>query len=245
MGLFRAGWVPIACRGPNWAISREPVDNVINCNDLGSVAGYVNPNEIIESSLGEQDDPPDAAARASCKDMVQAQCGDTVDNRIESDKELNAGLLSASANGVKFTIGSTSKTFIFPSLSPLRVVETCVNDYDLVLFEDGGEVGAGKGGKPDLSARGNTLSHTCSCIALDKDGTGEGLGGVGGGSIGYSKYMATDFCCPIDGTLESFSANIGDGNVAFSYSYRDLPAIPPKVFYKSTNSNSKKTNATI
>lgn len=244
---IKRGWSIVWIRPPRLAVTFDKITG-INCSDLQSVAGYVNPNEIVVSP-----------AQITSENGLSGTCGGPIkewmedygvigDKDLEADQEYKPGLEHAMADGIELSCGDSSKIVYFPSMSDLHGVVKVTSSF-AAQAGLGDNIGAGYG----WLAIGNRsskegLQHTISITDVTPD-NGAGLinipNNIGGGSIGYSKYTATDFCCPIDGMLESLSASIGQDGISVSYSYRGLSPMPGMTQVRVANKALSRGSTTI
>jgi hypothetical protein len=225
---LKRGWSVVWVRPPRLSVSISPTLGV-NCNDLQSVAGYVDASSVLEPpQMNVEIDELSGVCTSVIQEWID-EYGIIGDEDVNADDDYKPGLLSAVADGIVLKCGNASKIVIFPSFSPLQIVSRISTSFGVQAKLSEGKIGTGRWvGQGSLSSS-NSLQHTISVTDITADNAG-GVVNIpnnsGGGSIGYSKYTATDFCCPIDGLLESFNATIGTEGVSVSYSYRGVNPSP-------------------
>jgi hypothetical protein len=248
--LQKRGWSIVWVRPPRFAVDINGITD-INCNDLQSVAGYISPNDITQDPKPIEDQNNEGAdAEGTCTSEVQRWLdayGTIGEEDVQANRDYKPGLLSAVARGVTIACGNASKSVIFPSEHGIRVVAKIVSSFEVTARLNAGSVGQG-GWASAGSMSGSSLQHTVSVT----DVTADNAGGVtnipnnsGGGVIGYSKYNAIDFCCPIDGFLESLSASIGPEGVSVSYAYRGLSPAPGITQVRQNNKTISRGSVTV
>lgn len=203
----------------------------INCNDLREVIDYVDPNILAVSSPKLKEQGNNVKLAGVCDSGIQEWLDKYgVLGGGDNQSEVSSpGLLHAMGDDWQLKCGGYSKRFVMPTRSSYKVNRTLTVRYQVQAKMNAGGIGEGvwvnKG-----DTRGGGLNHTVSVSDMSelKDGGDYAsmMGSVGASSVGYAKYVATDFCCPINGMLESLSANIGPDGVSVAYSYRGLAPTP-------------------
>lgn len=230
--MFKRGYAIIWIRPPRKSVNITSSGEETNCNDLSEVVGYTDPNIVVTQSAPKETSSGDDSLSSVCDSAVQSWIEDYGVSGEEDEGanvEILTGLLHANGEAFTLSAGGESKKYIMPSFAKYNIARALSTQYEFQVKIDAGNIGKG-----NWVSKGNTggdgINHTVSVTDVTDDGDGDFKSvpnsSTSSSSIGYSKYTATDFCCPIDGLLESLNANIGPDGVTVSYSYRGLSPMP-------------------
>jgi len=230
--LIKWGYQVVWVKPPNDNISINWSAGWVNCNDLGDVSGYKSPNDLTNEPISRR---PTIYFKGSCRspvEEIQERDQEELQDPMIDAKNIEPGLIHAIANGCVITCNGYSKRFVAPSRAPYIVTGELSVNYDIRSKVNAGQIGAGNEflQSGPLRSTGGSLTHTVSVTDVTPPDDGSPINvpsSHGGGKIGWAKYTAIDFCCPITSFLETLSATLSSEGFTATYSYRDISPITP------------------
>jgi|694.fasta_scaffold00638_33 hypothetical protein len=230
--LVKWGYQVVWVKRPNDNININWSRGWVNCNDLAEVSGYKSPNDLANDPISRR---PTIYFKGVCSspiERIQEQDQEALQDPLIDAKNVEPGLRHAIANGCVITCNGYTKRFVAPTRAPYIVTGELSVNYDIRAKTNAGKIGAGNAflQAGSLSSTGGSLAHTVSVTDVTPPDDGSPINvpsSHGGGSIGWAKYTAIDFCCPINSFLETLSTTLSSEGFTATYSYRDISPITP------------------